>query len=498
MMIPFGKFRPDIADLINPTASAINCIPSGTGYKPFPSLSVFSDALTARARAGFMGRANDGTLTMFAADQTKLYSLAANSFSDISIGGGYTGCPEDESWEFVQFGEYVIAVNINDAVQSFQLGTSSAFGNHITSTAVPKARHAAVIRDFLVLGNTNDVTDGNQPSRVWWSGINDSQDFDASQATQAGYQTLPDGGFVQRITGQVEYGLIFQDTIVRRMTYVGTPLIFTIQPIEKARGTPFPNAVIPWGRHVFYITEEGFMRLTDGSESVPIGMQKVDRWFWNQIDTNYSYRVTGSIWPEHKCVCWLFPGTGNTAGLPNKLLLYAWDLDEFSYADIELEVLFPGLTIGYTLDELDAAFGSDIDDATAYPLSLDSRFYMGGDFRLAGFNSSHKAGFFTGSNLAAQIDTGEKQLFPGHVGDAYRVRPVIDGSSVTATIKAITRNNTNVAVTAGSAISAESNGSYCPRAKARYHRFRVDTAAGDTWNHAVGMEIEEAYDRGQR
>ena len=32
----------------------------------------------------------------------------------------------------------------------------------------PRARHVDVVREFLVLGNTNDTTDGAVPNRVWW------------------------------------------------------------------------------------------------------------------------------------------------------------------------------------------------------------------------------------------------------------------------------------------------------------------------------------------
>ena len=47
MLIPFGDWLPDLAEFGNPgSLTAKNVIPAKESYRPFPSLSATSDALT--------------------------------------------------------------------------------------------------------------------------------------------------------------------------------------------------------------------------------------------------------------------------------------------------------------------------------------------------------------------------------------------------------------------------------------------------------------------
>lgn len=492
MKIPFAEWRPDLADIANPTNTALNVIPGGSGYKPMPALTAFSNALDARCQGAVSARASDGVVNTFAGDASKLYKLTSSTFADVSKGGGYSTA-DVETWEFQQFGNNVLATNYTDPVQGWALGSSSAFADHFTSTSKPKARHIGIVRDFSVLGNIDDTTWGTKPNGVWWSAINDSADMDVSQSTLAGRQELPDGGDVQKVVGNVEYGLIFQDYAIRRMTFVGAPLVFDIQVVEKARGTPFPNSVINWGRNTFYLSDEGFFR-TDGTSSEPIGNLKVDRTLLEQLQTGSKHRISAAIWPEHKCFTMLFPGEGSS-GTPNKLYLYAWDIARWSEVDVDAEQLVRTLTEGYTLDELDAAFGTDIDDSAVYSASFDSRVYQGAEFQLGAFDTSNKLGYFNGASLAPTIDTRETQLSKkGNKTRVRRVRSLVDGSSVTDTLRVAGRNNLDDTLTFDTAVSREASGSFALNKKARYHRFRWQANAGETWDHAVGVDVEKAFE----
>ena len=123
----------------------------------------------------------------------------------------------------------------------------------ITSTLTPKAKRVGIIGRFVVLGFTNDATDGEKTNRVWWSGIEDETDFDPSAATQCDFEDLASGGVVQKIIGGNEYGLIFQNNMVRTMRYTGPGPIFELMPLNYAPGTPIPNSVIAQGKCLLYL-----------------------------------------------------------------------------------------------------------------------------------------------------------------------------------------------------------------------------------------------------
>ena len=476
--IAFGEWMPDLPDLANPGATAANgVIPKQRSYGPLPGLSAQTDALDGRALGALAGTDPAGNVTIYAGDRSKLYALVAGAFADASKGGGYDTAV-DGVWDFTQFGATVVAANYDDPVQSVAIG-GTAFADLITSTRKPAARTVGIVRDHLVLGNTNDVTDGAITNRVWWSAINDPTDFDPDEATLCDFQDIPEGGWVQRIIGGVEYGTILMDRAIARMTFVGSPTIFQIDLIDRRRGTPVPQAAIGWGRLTFFLSEEGFF-VNDGNSSTPIGANKVDRTFWNQFDVADRSRMSAAIDPVNKIVAWAFPGTGNVSGAPNKIYLYNWQDNRWSEADINTQIMVSSLSTGYTLDQLDQ-FGNL--DALAY--SLDSRAWTGGELQFAAFDTDNKLASFSGTNVAATLETAERQLSPGR-SLVTSVRPLVDGGSPTVQVAGRTRQND--AESFGSAASLNTDGECRVRNNSRYHRFRVNVPAG-SWDHAQGVEV---------
>ena len=329
-----------------------------------------------------------------------------------------------------------------------------------------------------------------RPSRVWWSGIDNPVDFDPAATTQSDYQVIPDLGWVQRIVGGAEYGLIFLERGIVRMTYVGSPLIFRFDTVDRGRGTPIPNSVIGLGRLVFYIDEEGF-KITDGSSSQPIGQNKVDRFFWDQFDTTYASRVSAAIDPLNKLVMWAFPGTGST-GEANVILIYNWADQRWSQIDVDVEVIARVQNQGLSLDELDT-ISATLD---GLPYSLDSRAYTGGELKLAAFDTDHKMGFFDGANMAATIDTALVDI--GRRAVVNKLHPLVgaslfildedgdpilneDGDAIiTGNVTGYLDSRPDLSGDAdfGTGGVLNANGDVTIRGEGRYHRSRVVIDAG--------------------
>jgi hypothetical protein len=493
MLIPFGEWRPDMAEFGNPGSLTVkNVIPAKESYRPFPNLSAITNALTARCQGAHGARDAANNVYTYAGDATKLYEGINNTFTDQSVGGGYTTAATD-AWEFAEFGANIIATNFTDPVQTMAIGGggAGAFANSFTSTLKPKAKHLAVIRDFLVLGNTSDGTDGHVPYRVWWGGINSTVDMDPDSTTQCDYQDMAEGGWVNKIAGGAEYGVIFQERQISRMAYIGTPLVFDFYPVDRKRGTQIPGSVAIHGRLMFYISEEGFFAF-DGSQSHPIGVDKVDKTFWAEFDLNNKHFVSSAIDPVNKLVVWSFPGTGNTGGAPNKLYIYNWVYGKWAFVEIDTEFVTSTSTQGYTLDGLDSV-GTDIDDPVVFAESFDSDVWKGGKIRFGAFDASHKLGYFSGSNLAATIDTSEAQLLGGQRSMITATRPIVDGGTPTVRIRS--RNRTTDAATFSSSVTINSIGECPVRTNARYLGARMEMAAGQTWTHAQGIEVPEEHVR---
>ncbi len=486
MIIPFGEYLPDLPKLANPGATtAKNVLPHALGYKPFNSFTVYSGALSAYCRGAFSAMGADGNVESFAGDGTALYKLSGTTYSDVSLAAYTTSA--DESWNFTKWKNKVLAVNFADNIQSWTLGSSAAFAN--LTTAV-KSRHIGVVRDFVMVGNTYDSVDGNVPNRVRWCAFDDETDWTVSASTQADYQDLnSNGGWVQAIIGGQEQGVIFQERAIWMAHYVGTPVVFQFNQVEDARGLFAPRAAVPVGNMIFYLADDGFYRF-QGGMSAPIGNNKVDKTFFAELDTDFNYRINAAADPVNKIVAWAYPASGNVGGNPNKILFYDWGNDRWSFAEVNTEFLFRSMSLGYTLEGLDA-ISSSID---ALAFSLDSRVWTGGKLQLSAFNSDHKLGHFTGTAMDGVIETAEFQPADGQRTEITRVTPLVDGG--THTVQMGTRETQAGTISWGNAVSENDSGECPTRSNSRYHRVRVNTS-GD-FTDAMGVKVNEFFPVGAR
>ena len=168
-MLPFAEWLPDLPVYGSAGASvAKNVLPlTGTSYGPMQGLSSVVTAITNRPQGAAALRETDDTIHTFAGDNQDLFLLDATLFNNVSSSAAAYTTATDDHWDIIQYGNRGIAVNGHtDQPQTFLMGTDTAFSNLAGSP--PKAKHAAVINNFVMLGNINDATDGVVPNRVHW------------------------------------------------------------------------------------------------------------------------------------------------------------------------------------------------------------------------------------------------------------------------------------------------------------------------------------------
>lgn len=348
----FGEYRPDVSDVDRAhTGVLLNVLPRADGYGPHPSLDPLSDALAARCRGLFFARKRDGSILIFAGTETRLYLMSNTDYSwtDVSAGGSaYSPLSSDAHWQFAQFANVVVAVQANVAPQSYNLTSSSAFA--ALGGSPPQAAYVGVINRFLVLAGLL-----NEPYRVQWSGLNALTTW-TSGTTYSDYQDLPDGGIVRGISGG-EQGFLFQDTAIRRMTWVpGADIVFQIDRLGTDIGLLAPYSLIRSEARTFFLSSQGFMQLEPTGELIPIGKEKVDRTFAATVDTSAYALVIGASDPGGHTVTWSAKTIDDEAqpNLFNKLWNYDYVLKRWTPANVTGEFLASIARPGATLESLDA------------------------------------------------------------------------------------------------------------------------------------------------
>lgn len=492
--INFGPYLPDQPDLGNQGLEvARNVLPRERGYDSLPSLLDYdTDRLPARPVGAFSVRDENDLPYLFAGTVTAtLHQLASKAWTDVSrVSPAYSPATR---WEFAKFGKTALAASIDNEIQAITLGSSN-FADLTTSNV--QGATLATLRGFVVVGDVKD-DDGHSPYRVRWSPLDDpAGDWTPDPTTQAGFNDLrTNGGRIVRAVGG-EYGLVFRERSLYRMTYTGaSPLFWQFDEIDPGIGAIAAGSVIQQGARVFFLSEDG-VRMTVGDASRPVGEERIDQEFIADLDQSHLGRISGAVYTNEQIIVWAYPGANNIGGQPNRLLIYNFGTDRWATGDEAVEVLFRAATPFRSIDDFDdnPTFGGTqspplYDSIDDIPGSLDDPQWSGGAFQigaLTGDPAGSDLAFYTGPPRPGQFESGELQHIEGQKSVVTEMRSLVnDAGSVEVEIGH--RNEQRKPVVWTTPVSSSREGIIPARVSDRYMRYRV--TCRDGFKDAVGLDV---------
>jgi len=484
MQLPFGEWLPDQPDNLNPGATvATNVYHAQSSYKPVKGLVPYSGASSVTQNAKGAGSFRDNTNAVFTFVGTKnnIYKLTSGTFTSVkgslTISGGDT-----DFFTFTQFGQYIIASNGVNPPMYYLMGTSTNFATlqSIASagTVPSKFRVSGVIRDFLVTGNIE-----NAKNKVAWSGINDISVWEAG-VSSSDTQVLPgSGGQVVAITSG-EVGYVFRQNQITRMDFVGGNVVFRFSVISPNRGAVYGQTVCQDNRQVFFYADDGFFQI-NGDQILPIGAEKVNRFFDLDLNKAFTDRITAAVDPFNTLAIWLYPSKnnpGNTTGICDRLLIYNYVTQKWTIANVQASQIFEQFVSFNTVELMDL-ISENLDEIN---ISLDTPFWSVGHLRLGAIDQNFKAAIFSGTNLEAELETKEAEIIKGSRSNITGIRPIVDA---VANVTVKTREKLADAVTTSATSAMNDSGVNPVRQSGRYVRANVKIPAGSVWSHAQGIDL---------
>jgi hypothetical protein len=304
--------------------------------------------------------------------------------------------------------------------------------------------------------------------------LNDETNWTSSATSQADYQDIPDGGQIVGIRGG-EFGLVFMEKAIHRMSYVGTPFIFQFDNISRGKGCIAASSIAQVQGISFFLSDDGFY-MCDGQTVTAIGAEKVDRYFFNDADESAFDSMSAAVDPVRKLVIWNYKNTF----AQRKLIIYNFKTQKWTYGDAGADYISDASTAASDLEDLDTISAS-IDALT---VSLDSILYIGGKYFLGGTNGAYVV-TYNGAPATGQIITGDINL--GGRSVVTLARPQIDNGS--ADVSVASRTLLNEGLTFGTAVSADSENRVSLRSNGYYHRIKV-MPTGQSWKTAVAVDID--------
>jgi hypothetical protein len=414
------------------------------------------------------------TITTVPTTTTFTYAQTGGNISTTSDTGTVTFAyvtPSNQRWRFTQFGNVIVAANGGNRLQGYNLNSSSTFQD--LAADAPESRYVTVVRDFVVSAYVNSST--VYPYRVQWSALGDESSWANSATTQADFQDIPDGGSIVGITGG-EYGLVFMDRSIHRMSYIGSPLVFQFDNISRNLGCYEANSIVQYGGTSFFLADDGFYAC-DGQQVLPIGNEKVNRYFYNDVDEGLLNLMSAAIDPFRKLVIWAY--ASQASATVDKLLIYNYQTNRWTSGTTDASRIASSSTPSFDLEGMDV-FGT----LEQIQSSFDSRVWLGGKMQFAGVKNT-KIITFSGNNNTAYIETGDIEM-PGTTSAITLAKPIVDGGS--GSVSLFSRRLLSEQVVFGSQTAANSENRVSLRGVGRYHRLQL-TPTG-AWTNAVGLDVE--------
>src|SRR5512135_1405482 len=203
------------------------------GMRAVPSGSVITNALAAACKGAFTFRDLSSSFRTFAGTSTKLYELAIDAWTDVSLAGDYSTAGR---WTFAPWGNYVLAANNQKKIQ-VQTASAAAFAE---ISEAPVAKYITASQNFVIAANISGA--GN---RVQWSAYGDYDEWTPALSTQAGFYDLTETG--GDITGMARLGndvLIFKQKHLYHGTYIGAPYVWGFRRVIAPSGAVSNESIV--------------------------------------------------------------------------------------------------------------------------------------------------------------------------------------------------------------------------------------------------------------
>jgi hypothetical protein len=213
-------------------------------------------------------------------------------------------------WQFDLFGEDLLAQRVDGALYRWSPGTTNPLAVRAAGVSgAPTNSKFMVVstpdRHVVCLGTESTVgTPGSQdPMLVRFSAQEDPNDFVETATNTAGGQRLTDGSFIVsavRSRGQI---LIFTDTSLHGMQYVGPPYTFGFQQLGANCGCIGAHAAVDVNGVAYWMGQEAFYVFDGTVKKMPCTVQD---YVFKDINLVQGFKVVAGINSEFNEVTWWY------------------------------------------------------------------------------------------------------------------------------------------------------------------------------------------------
>jgi hypothetical protein len=178
-------------------------------------------------------------------------------------------------------------------------------------------RHLVVLGADPVSGGAR--TGAIDPMLVVFSSAEDELDFEPTTTNSAGDVRLSSGSFIVGGLKSRQEILIWTDTSLYSMTFIGPPLTFAVNLVNEGAGLLSPNAAANSPSGVFFASKTGFNFYNGSVQRLPCTVQE---YVFNDIDLNQAFKSFMSINSRYNEIWFFYPSIEDGTGEISRYVTY--------------------------------------------------------------------------------------------------------------------------------------------------------------------------------
>lgn len=182
--------------------------------------------------------------------------------------------------------------------------------------------------DPLVGGTRTGIID---PMLVAFSDSENDLDFTPTATNSAGDVRLSSGSFIVGGIKSRQEVLIWTDTSLYSMTFIGPPLTFAMNLVNEGSGLVGPKASCNAPNGVYFASKTGFYFYNGSVQKLPCSVQE---YVFNDLDLGQAFKCHMGVNSEFGEVWFFYPSTEDGTGEVSRYVIYNYEENHWSIGSL--------------------------------------------------------------------------------------------------------------------------------------------------------------------
>ena len=339
----------------NVTAAVLNQeyqIDTVTGTNTYTITAKDTAGTTVTANASDSGNGGSATDSVYQINSGTEFFVAATGWGVGTWGAGGWGSSTALSavnqlrlWTHDNFGEDLI-INVrgggifrwreSDGTSTRAVALSGITGANLVPTVGLQVITSETDRHLIVLGadpiSGSSRTGTVDPMLIAFSDQENALDFEPLTTNTAGSLRLSSGSAIIGGLKSRQEILVWTDTSLYSMNFIGPPLTFAINLINEGAGLLGPKAAVSSPRGVFFMSKKGFYFYNGAVQKLPCSVQD---YVFSDLDESQAFKCFAGLNEEFSEVWFFYPSLADNENEISRYVIYNYEENSWSIGSLE-------------------------------------------------------------------------------------------------------------------------------------------------------------------